>query len=107
MPRRNIPRRRERGGSSARPPLSHAGVFSTRIERGDGFDPSAEYSVRDIPGAAAAKTYRCPGCDQIIPAGMPHVVAWRNMHGGEEDRRHWHKGCWNGRRTRTVTRRWS
>ena len=24
--------------------------------------------VRSIPGASAAKTYRCPGCDQVIPA---------------------------------------
>ncbi|MFE2961436.1 ATP/GTP-binding protein, partial [Nocardia tengchongensis] len=28
-------------------------------------------------------------------------------HDGEDDRRHWHTGCWKGRNTRTITRRWS
>ena len=32
--------------------------------------------VRQIPGAAATKEYRCPGCDQEILPGTPHVVAW-------------------------------
>jgi hypothetical protein len=52
------------------------------------------------------KTYRCPGCDHEIPPGTAHIVAWA-VEGGEDDRRHWHTGCWRGRRTRTITRRWS
>ena len=64
------------------------------------------YMVRTVPGTRAVKTYRCPGCDHEIPPGTAHVVAWRT-HGGEDDRRHWHTGCWQGRRTRGITRRWS
>ena len=28
-----------------------------------------------VPGAASAKAYRCPGCDQEIVPGTPHIVA--------------------------------
>ena len=31
--------------------------------------------------AAAAKHYRCPGCDQEIPPGVAHVVAWPRAQG--------------------------
>ncbi|WP_280254182.1 ATP/GTP-binding protein [Nocardia abscessus] len=71
-----------------------------------GPDGDETYVVRAIPGARAIKTYRCPGCDHEIPPGVPHIVAWP-AYGGEDDRRHWHHGCWNGRRTRRITRRWS
>ncbi|MFC5804930.1 ATP/GTP-binding protein [Streptomyces formicae] len=60
-----------------------------------------EWCVRHVAGASAAgKRYRCPGCDQEIPSGMPHVVAWPE-HGGVDDRRHWHKACWNAKDRRT------
>jgi hypothetical protein len=66
--------------------------------KGDG-----RWVVRSVPGASAAKTYRCPGCDQIIPAGVPHVVVWPaepswTASSGLEERRHWHNGCWQRRR---------
>ena len=45
-----------------------------RVERGpDGYD----YQVRQIAGARAVKTYRCPGCDHEIRSGTAHVVVWR------------------------------
>jgi hypothetical protein len=47
--------------------------------------------VRRIHPYQATKTYRCPGCDQEIPAGVGHVVAWRAD--DAEDRRHWHTAC--------------
>lgn len=51
-----------------------------------------------VSGANATKAYRCPGCDQEIPAGMPHLVAWpASGLGGAEDRRHWHRPCWEAR----------
>ncbi|OON72004.1 ATP/GTP-binding protein [Streptomyces tsukubensis] len=60
-----------------------------------------EWSVRHVAGAASAgKRYRCPGCDQEIPSGVPHVVAW-SEYTGVEDRRHWHKACWNAKDRRT------
>ncbi|GLY77257.1 ATP/GTP-binding protein [Actinoallomurus iriomotensis] len=62
-----------------------------RIEEG----PDGDWIVR--PAAGAAKTYRCPGCDQEIPPGVGHVVAWPAEGGGPEDRRHWHRPCWEHR----------
>jgi hypothetical protein len=57
-----------------------------------------EWLVRSIPGRASAKTYRCPGCNQEIRPGTPHVVAWpADGRGDEGDRRHWHTGCWQAR----------
>jgi hypothetical protein len=55
--------------------------------------------VRSIPGANAGKSYRCPGCSQVIPPGTPHVVVWPaepswTVASGVEERRHWHTGCW-------------
>ncbi|HSK58625.1 MAG TPA: hypothetical protein VK935_06180 [Actinomycetospora sp.] len=70
--------------------------------------------VRSISGTAATKSYRCPGCEQEIPAGTPHVVAWPadepegtgrhgaerscRAEGGSPERRHWHTRCWQRRR---------
>lgn len=63
--------------------------------------PDGMWHVRTISGAGAAKTYRCPGCQQEIRPGLPHVVAWRaDRHDGEEHRRHWHTPCWNARARR-------
>lgn len=60
-----------------------------------------EWVVRQVGGSAAAKRYRCPGCDQEIPPGVPHVVAWAR-HGAVDDRRHWHRACWNARDRRST-----
>ena len=58
--------------------------------------------VRSVPGATAAKTFRCPGCQQLIAPGNPHVVAWPASpsllsESGVEERRHWHTACWQRR----------
>ncbi|MCQ6552764.1 ATP/GTP-binding protein [Streptomyces sp. C10-9-1] len=96
-PRRNRPR----GGDK------EAAYAEERTDRYGGFGRSEswrgeDWSVRHVPGAGATgKTYRCPGCDQEIPSGVPHVVAWPE-HGGVDDRRHWHKACWNARDRRTT-----
>lgn len=61
-----------------------------------------EWQVRNIPGTAAAKTYRCPGCEQEIRPGVPHLVAWpADGRGNAADRRHWHSGCWRARERRS------
>jgi len=59
--------------------------------------------VRSIPGAAAVKRYRCPGCQQAVAPGTPHVVVWPDVpslisESGLEERRHWHTACWQRRR---------
>ncbi len=72
---------------------------SGRVENG----PGGEWIVRAVTGAAATRDYRCPGCDQIVVAGTPHVVAWPA--GSVDDRRHWHTPCWAARHRRAPTRR--
>ncbi len=93
-PRRN--RRREPKLSSRKG--ADSGVGPQRMESW----PDGEWVVRPVTGSAATKFYRCPGCDQEIRPGVPHVVAWPvdtwgGAGGGVEDRRHWHQACWNAR----------
>ncbi|MCA2188280.1 ATP/GTP-binding protein [Nonomuraea cavernae] len=59
--------------------------------------PDGEWKVRMLTGATSGKSYRCPGCDQEIAAGQPHLVCWPNWTGGDEERRHWHRACWRKR----------
>jgi hypothetical protein len=56
-----------------------------------------EFVVRSVTGAGAGKVYRCPGCDQEIRQGVPHIVAWPDHHDDASERRHWHTACWNAR----------
>ena len=56
------------------------------------------WTVRNLRGDAAGRTYRCPGCNQEVPSGSPHVVAWpTDVPDGAEQRRHWHTPCWTAR----------
>ncbi|QSB15879.1 hypothetical protein JQS43_05975 [Natronosporangium hydrolyticum] len=105
-PRRNRSSRPDRG--RGRPP--DPGWDPERARRGvDTVETwgRESYRVRHIPGGAAGKTYRCPGCAQEISPGVPHVVAWPESglagFGGEADRRHWHTGCWRARDRRRPT----
>jgi hypothetical protein len=60
-----------------------------------------EWFVRRVTGAGASWAYLCPGCQQTIAMGAPHVVAWpADGMGGLDDRRHWHTGCWEARERR-------
>ncbi|WTW97362.1 ATP/GTP-binding protein [Streptomycetaceae bacterium NBC_01309] len=99
MPRRNRPPRPER----PEPGPGSGGWYGLESRESD---RDGEWIVRPVSGAAAAKTYRCPGCDHEIPAGVPHVVAWRaDGLGTVDDRRHWHRACWNNRGNRHLRRR--
>ena len=62
-----------------------------------------EYLVRRLTGAAATKPYRCPGCDQEIRAGIPHLVVWPAHDAAADHRRHWHTPCWRARDRRGST----
>lgn len=62
-----------------------------------------DVEVRRVQPYEAAKAYRCPGCEQEIPAGTGHVVAV--PFGDPEARRHWHHGCWEHRHRRRPGRR--
>ena len=65
--------------------------------------PGDDVEVRFLHPFQAAKPYRCPGCDQEIPVGTGHVVVVPHL--APEDRRHWHRPCWDHRRNRRPSRR--
>jgi hypothetical protein len=76
-------------------PLSSG--HATAATKADG-----RWIVRGVTGAAAIKVYRCPGCQQPIPTGTPHVVVWPDVpsllaESPVAERRHWHNGCWQRR----------
>jgi hypothetical protein len=105
VPRSNQPRRRAaRRPAAPEPDPAALGRGPVRRESG----PDGDWLVRGITGAAAGKPYRCPGCDQEIRPGVPHVVAWPDdgsdgvavlgdPGAGLTDRRHWHTACWRAR----------
>ena len=69
-----------------------------RTEAGPGGEA---YTVRTVRGGE--KSYRCPGCQQMVGPGTAHVVAWAQdgLFGADRamaDRRHWHPKCWSTRR---------
>jgi hypothetical protein len=89
------PRRAARRADEPRPLRTDAIAMSES-------HPDGDWVVRMVTADSAVKAYRCPGCDQEIPASVPHVVAWRP---GEEDhRRHWHRPCWAARDRRRPRR---
>ncbi|MGN6608215.1 MAG: ATP/GTP-binding protein [Jatrophihabitans sp.] len=83
-----------------RPDIARGGGGSSSSgERRESFR-GVEYSVRAVTGASAGREYRCPGCDQVVAAGVPHVVAWPADDLDASDRRHWHTPCWAARERR-------
>ncbi|MDB1087647.1 ATP/GTP-binding protein [Streptomyces sp. ACA25] len=97
-PRRNHQRGRPRRNQRAEEGADGGdryGLERTENWRGD------DWAVRQVSGSGAGKRYRCPGCDQEIPPGVPHVVAWPR-HGAVDERRHWHRACWNARDRRSA-----
>ncbi|WP_067483146.1 ATP/GTP-binding protein [Actinomadura hibisca] len=86
--------RKNRRAARGRPQGGAASYRDQETEEG----PDGEWNVRQVAGANATKPYRCPGCDQEIPPGVPHVVAWpAGGWGDADDRRHWHSPCWRAR----------
>ena len=101
MPRQN--RRRPDQPDGLEP--DQIGRGAPRRESG----PDGDWLVRPVTGAAATKTYRCPGCDQEVRPGTAHLVVWpEGIVSGPENRRHWHSPCWSarGRRPPRTVRSW-
>jgi hypothetical protein len=95
MPSRRPSRKRPWGAEHQALDVDRALGGVRRVSADDG-----EWTVRRLTGSD--KAYRCPACNQEIPPGTPHVVAWlRDVVGGEsaglEARRHWHSSCWERR----------
>jgi hypothetical protein len=60
--------------------------------------PDGSWTVQHVRGST--KSYRCPGCQQMVAPGIAHVVAWAQdgLFGPDQavsDRRHWHTACWD------------
>ncbi|WP_415644980.1 hypothetical protein [Stackebrandtia soli] len=94
------PRRNRRYSAASPVNLERASTFGETVEDG----PDGRWRVRGVAADRSAKTYRCPGCDQEIPPGVAHVVAWPDD-GAVDERRHWHRPCWRARGTRRPNRR--
>ncbi|WP_087116624.1 hypothetical protein [Corynebacterium urinipleomorphum] len=91
-----MPRKNRRYAQQLRPlPRDGGAYWGTQEETGPHGDI---YLVRQIGSASAKKYYVCPRCNQNIPPGVAHVVAWPRDTGGRgDDRRHWHRHCWERR----------
>ncbi|KAB2345979.1 ATP/GTP-binding protein [Actinomadura rudentiformis] len=97
------PRKNRRPAPGPKPEAGGGSYWDQSTEEG----ADGDWIVRTIAGANAVKAYRCPGCDQEIPPGVGHLVVWpADGRGGADDRRHWHRPCWNarGRRTPRIQR---
>jgi hypothetical protein len=92
-----MPRQNKRSPAGPERPLRGG------IERYEEFQ-GERHAVRSVSGSAAGKDYRCPGCDQVVRAGQPHVVTWAADDLGASNRRHWHTPCWAARDRRGPTR---
>lgn len=58
--------------------------------------------LRRVQPYEAVKPYLCPGCNQVIAAGIGHLVV---VPVDEPDlRRHWHSPCWEHRARRRPGR---
>lgn len=89
--------RRQRVASRALP-KDGAGYYGTQEQEGPSWTNGEIFMVRHMGSHAATKFYICPGCNQNIPPGIAHIVAWPRDYGrGADDRRHWHRACWERR----------
>ena len=95
MPRRN---RRHNTTPAYVLPRDGSTFIGTQHVEGPRWSNGEIYCVRQIGSQAATKFYVCPGCNQNIPPGVAHVVAWpRDTGRGADERRHWHRHCWDRR----------
>jgi hypothetical protein len=94
-----MPRQNRRRVETDAPAARGASTLGQRVDEWRGED----YVVRGVTSLGAAKTYRCPGCDQQVQAGQPHLVVWPVYDAEAQDRRHWHSPCWAARDRRSPT----
>ncbi len=90
-----VPRRTKKHIRAGRPLSSGHASEDVKVD--------GAFNVRTVSGAAAVKSYRCPGCGQIVRPGQAHLVSWPKIPdlistSGLDERRHWHTSCWQRRR---------
>jgi len=68
----------------------------------DNPDAYGEIDVRFLQPYQARKHYICPNCNRDITPGTGHYVVVPVD--APDLRRHWHRGCWDGRKTRGPRR---
>lgn len=95
MPTGRSSKRRSRAEGPAPLDLQRALGGRSSEDAADG-----SWTVQSVTGSD--KTFRCPGCQQVIAGGTAHVVAWASdgllgPQAALEDRRHWHRSCWGAR----------
>ncbi len=99
-PRGGVPTGRPGGPGGPGAPGGDGGADSPALRLGPErveSAPDGDWVTRLVPRAASTKAYRCPGCDQEIPPGTAHLVAWPAHTRDAADRRHWHNPCWQRR----------
>ena len=94
-----MPRRNRRIRPEQRYLPSHGGaLLGPQTVPGPSWTNGEPFIMRHIGSSAAKKFYVCPGCNQNIPPGVAYIVAWPRDTGGQgDDRRHWHRHCWDRR----------
>ncbi|MBG9258463.1 hypothetical protein [Corynebacterium belfantii] len=79
-------------------PRDGATYYGTQVVEGPQWTNGELYLMRHMGSHAAVKFYVCPGCHQNILPGIAHIVAWpKDSVRGADDRRHWHRSCWERR----------
>ena len=68
---------------------------SHEVENPESF---GEVTVQMVQPYQADKAYLCPGCHREIPEELGHLVVTPSE--ALDLRRHWHRGCWEGRQPR-------
>ncbi|MCG7241296.1 hypothetical protein QP943_04570 [Corynebacterium kefirresidentii] len=94
-----MPRRNRRKPLELRSlPKDGSTFLGSQTVEGPSWTHGEPYVMRHIGSARAQKYYVCPGCNQNIPPGVAHIVAWpRDVGRQGDDRRHWHRHCWERR----------
>lgn len=88
----------KRPSKHLRPPRPLASTHAATVVKADG-----RWLVQTLAAGRSVKSYLCPGCQQAVPTGTPHVVVWPvqpsiGSSSPVDERRHWHQSCWNRRR---------
>lgn len=79
-------------------PRDGTAFYGTQAVEGPSWTQGEMFLFRHMGSHSATKFYVCPGCNHNIPPGVAHIVAWpRDTGRGAEDRRHWHRHCWDRR----------